>query len=112
LVLNPDYGDITDVDTGVDFTLTYSKPKTPGAFPQTQLVPKRKSSPVVKGKAAVKEVLDSIPDIESLFSRKTPQEVKSILESFLNPEAGPMDTDSAQTGVLSSVDEAVRELSA
>ena len=38
-VLNPDYGDITEVQTGVDFTLTYTLPKTKGAFPQTNLVP-------------------------------------------------------------------------
>jgi hypothetical protein len=38
LVLNPEYGDITDVETGTDLVLKYGKP--PGAqFPQTTLTP-------------------------------------------------------------------------
>jgi hypothetical protein len=108
LVLNPDYGDITDVDEGVDFTLTYTLPKTKGAFPTTNLVPKRKSSALVKTKAGIKELLTNIPDVETVFQRKSPSEVKAILESFLNPSEGPMVED---TGV-SSVDEAIRELTA
>lgn len=111
LVLNPDYGDITDVDTGVDLTLGYTLPKTKGAFPQTSLVPKRNSSPLSKDKKIVKEVLDSIPDIESQFQRKSASDVQAILESFLNPTTGPMDFDAAGTAP-SSVDDAIRELSA
>ena len=109
LVLNPDYGDITDVDDGVDFTLTYTLPKTKGAFPQTNLVPKRKSSPLLKSKAEVKDLLTNVPDIETLFSRKSSSEVQAILESYLNPTEGPMNTD---IGIVSSVDEAIRELTA
>ena len=108
LVLNPDYGDITDVDSGVDFTLTYTLPKSKGAFPQTNLVPKRKSSALAKTKGGIKEVLESIPEIENLFQRKSPADVKAILESFLNPIDGPMVEDAG----VSSVDEAIRELSA
>ena len=108
LVLNPDYGDITDVDNGVDFTLTYTLPKTKGAFPQTNLVPKRKSSALAKTKGAIKETLESVPVIETLFQRKSPADVKAILESFLNPSDGPLVDD---VGV-SSVDEAIKELSA
>ena len=108
LVLNPDYGDITHVDNGVDFTLTYTLPKTKGAFPQTNLVPKRKSSALAKTKDEIKEILDSIPEINTLFQRKSPTEVKAILESFLDPSAGPFTEDSG----VSSVDEAIKELSA
>lgn len=109
LVLNPDYGDITDVDNGVDFTLTYTLPKTKGAFPQTNLVAKRKSSPLLKSKAEVAELLTNVPDIETLFSRKSSSEVQAILESYLNPTEGPMNED---IGIVSSVDEAIRELTA
>jgi len=108
LVLNPDYGDITHVDEGVDFTLTYTLPKTKGAFPQTNLVPKRKSSALAKTKGAIKELLESVPDIDSLFQRKDPAEVKAILESFLSPSAGPSSDDIG----INSVDAAIRELSA
>ena len=108
LVLNPDYGDITDVDNGVDFTLTYTLPKTKGAFPQTNLVPKRKSSALAKNKGAIKERLVSVPEISTLFQRKSPSDVKAILESFLNPSDGPLNDDIG----ISSVDDAIKELSA
>jgi hypothetical protein len=108
LVLNPDYGDITDVDQGVDFTLTYTLPKTKGAFPQTNLVPKRKSSALSSTKSGIKDFINNIPDVNTLFSRKSPADVKAILESFLNPEDGPLVED---VGV-SSVDAAIAELSA
>ena len=109
LVLNPDYGDITDVDTGVDLSLTYALPKTKGAFPTTNLVPKRKSSAIDKDKKVVKEILESIPDIESQFQRKSTKDVQAILESFLDPSGGPM-VDGVNTP--SGVDDAIRELSA
>jgi len=108
LVLNPDYGDITDVDAGVDFTLTYTLPKSKGAFPQTNLVPKRKSSALAKNKGSIKEILESVPEISTLFQRKSPADVKAILESFLNPSDGPLVEDIG----VSSVDEAIKELSA
>ena len=108
LVLNPDYGDITDVDGGVDFTLTYTLPKAKGAFPQTNLVPKRKSSALAKAKGEIKEILESVPEIATLFQRKDASEVKAILESFLSPDLGPSVDDIG----VSSVDAAIRELSA
>ena len=44
LVLNPEYGDITDTETGTDLVIKYGKP--PGAqFPQTTITPRRRSSP-------------------------------------------------------------------
>jgi hypothetical protein len=110
LVLNPDYGDITDVDTGVDFNLSYTLPKTKGAFPQTVLTPKRKSSPLAKSKSAVKEFLDGVPDIEPLFQKRSSSEVKAILEAFLDPNNGPMVTEGV--AAPSGVDEAIKELSA
>ena len=108
LVLNPDYGDITDVDGGVDFTLTYTLPKSKGAFPVTNLVPKRKSSALAKNKGTIKEMLESVPEISTLFQRKSPTDVKAILESFLNPSDGPFVEDIG----MSSVDDAIKELSA
>jgi len=108
LVLNPDYGDITDVDSGVDFTLNYTLPKAKGAFPQTNLIPKRKSSKLSKSKDQVADILSNIPNINDIFQRKSTEDIKMILESFLSPANGPMESPS----VLNSVDEAIKELTA
>lgn len=108
-VLNPDYGDITEVQSGVDFTLTYTLPKTKGAFPVTGLVPKRKSSALAP-KGEIKALLDSIPDVDALFTKKSTSEVQAILESYLDPSGGTMEAVSATAP--SGVDDAIRELSA
>ena len=71
-------------------------------------MPKRKSSALAATKSGIKEFISNVPDVNTLFARKSPAEVKAILESFLNPEDGPLVED---VGV-SSVDEAIAELSA
>jgi len=82
LVLNPDYGDITDTDEGTDLVLTYGKP--PGAqFPQTNLTPRRKASPMMPSEEKIGQMLNSIPDYSTLFERKTPEQVQSMLDEFL-----------------------------
>ena len=57
LVLNPEYGDITDVDAGTDLTLTYGKP--PGASFKTTLTPRRRTvHSVTRQSVVMKSVLD------------------------------------------------------
>ena len=108
LVLNPDYGDITDVDKGVDLTLTYTLPKTKGAYPTTNLVPKRKSSKLAASDELVSDALSNIPNVDELFQQKSTADIRAILESFLSPSTGPLD----DTSVINSVDDAIKELSA
>jgi len=72
LVLNPDYGDITDTEEGTDLTIKYGKP--PGAsFPQTTITPRRRTSALcdeaVGGSEKCAELLESIPEFETLFER-------------------------------------------
>jgi len=83
LVLNPDYGDVTDLDAGTDLTLQYGK--APGAmFPSTKLTPKRKTSPVCKkGDKDCKELIGEIPDFNGLFERKTTEQVQELLDRFM-----------------------------
>jgi hypothetical protein len=50
--LNPDYGDITDVDNGVDFALT-TRSQNEGCIPANNLSPKRKSSPLLATKKEI-----------------------------------------------------------
>ena len=115
LVLNPEYGDITDTETGTDLVIKYGKP--PGAqFPQTTITPRRRSSPLcddaVGGSDRCAELLDNIPEFDTLFTRKTPQEIQVMLDEWLAGE------DSAGDDVVkydnncstTSVDNAFKEL--
>ena len=98
LVLNPEYGDITDTETGTDLTMTYGKP--PGAsFPQTKLVPRRRSSSLCEDMTPEKctELLDSIPEFSGLFERKTTADVQTTLDNFVNSQVTDPETVSSET---------------
>ena len=112
LVLNPDYGDITDVDKGIDFILHYGKP--PGAsFPVTKLQPRRKSTPLLESAEAIEEALGSVSDFTKLFERKTTEEVGAYLDAYLDgPSEDDDDKEEMQYGKdEKAVDKAFKELS-
>lgn len=87
LVLNPEYGDITDIEAGTDLDLHYGK--APGqSFPQTKLTPKRSTSPVCAEATpeACKEILDGVPELDTLFERKSTQDVQGYLDEYLSTD--------------------------
>ena len=85
LVLNPDYGDITDTDEGTDLVIKYGKP--PGAqFPQTSITPRRKASKLLDSDKKVKEALGQIPDFDSIFDKKSPGDVQKMLDEFISSQ--------------------------
>lgn len=113
LVLNPEYGDITDVNEGTDLTINYGKPA--GAqFPQTTITPRRRPSAAAKTEDEIHSLLDQIPDYNTVFERKTPQEVQAMLDEFLLGEEDAEEVSSESTryknNEMSSVDQAFNEL--
>ena len=99
LVLNPEYGDITDPEAGTDLVLTYGKP--PGAsFPLTKLTPRRRSSPLcdeaVGGDERCAELLNNIPDFDALFERKSAADVEVMLDEYLSGDQSA-ETTSTET---------------
>ncbi len=114
-ILDPDYGDITDALEGTDISLTYTKPTTPGAYPQTNLKMRRNTSPLLEDKDAIPALLDNIPDLESLFERHTPEQIDAILDEQLsgNASAESRSTETTKYGNgKSDVDRAFDELMA
>ena len=114
LVLNPEYGDITDAEEGTDLILTYGKPAG-ATFPQTKLQPRRQPSPLCQdGPEKCAEMMENIPDFEGLFERKTTEQVGSMLDEFLSGEDSAEDSSVETTKYnkeeASSVDAAFNEL--
>ena len=114
-ILDPEYGDITDVGEGTDITLTYTKPTTPGAYPQTSMKMRRNTSSLLEDTEAIPALLDRMPDFASLFERKTPEEIDAILdEQLISPSSA--ETHSSETTAYgkssstSDVDKAFNEL--
>lgn len=91
IVLDPDYGDITDPDDGNDLKLMYGK--QPGAsYPTTDIRPRPRKSVLcddaVGGDERCAELLETVPNFETIFERKTTAEVSAILESHLSGDSG------------------------
>ena len=84
LVLNPEYGDITDVKEGTDLNLKYGKPAG-ASFPVTTLTPSRKASTVCPNLSDEEcaALLERVPDFDGLFERKTPEQVGTLLNAYL-----------------------------
>jgi hypothetical protein len=112
-ILDPDYGDITDAMEGTDISLTYTKPTSPGAYPQTSLKMRRNTSTLLEDTEAIPALLDSIPDFDSLFERHTPEQIDAILDEQLAGN-GSAETRSKETtkydNSKSDVDRAFDEL--
>ena len=97
-VLDPDYGDITDPETGTDIKLTYSVPGTPGSFPKTNLQPRRRPSVLCDETIAdCQELLDSVPDIYGLFEKKTPEQIQECLDGYLSSDSSAEGSSSETT---------------
>ena len=123
LVLNPEYGDITDPQEGTDLLLSYGKPAG-ASYPQTKLMPSRRTSPMCKdldGNACT-ELLETIPDFNTLFERKTPEDVQQMLDEYLADDGsaeelssettryGGSDNTTTTTSGGTSVDDAFKDL--
>ena len=107
-VLDPDYGDITDPETGNDLKLMYGK--LPGAsFPRTDIRPRPRKTVLcddaVGGDERCAELLETIPNFDELFERKTTEEVQSIMDQHLSANTGNSEVEKfGGSTVDSSVD--------
>ena len=112
-ILDPDYGDITDPLEGTDISLTYTKPTAPGAYPQTNLKMRRNTSSLLEDTEAIPALLDSMPNIDALFERQSPEEIDAILDEQL-ASSGTAESRSKETTKYgndkSDVDRAFDEL--
>jgi len=110
-VLDPDYGDITDADGGFDLKVTYDKPA--GGFPTTDVRARPKPSALSKDSDQAEGWLANLPDIDGMQNRKTPEEVKQILDEFLmsgNEDVESLSSQTTSYGGSSRVADALSDL--
>lgn len=97
LVLNPDYGDITDPEEGRDLTLATSK-NAGQSFPTTKITARVKTTKLCQGTAEeCRNLLDSVPEFDKLHTRKTSEEVAAILDEYLSGESDAEESSSETT---------------
>ena len=96
LVLNPDYGDITDPESGTDLTLRYGK-KSGAMYPSTDIDPRRHSSALTEDKELAKEFINTEIDYGTIFTRKTTSEVQEMLDEYLSDGEGSVEVEKYST---------------
>ncbi len=86
IMLDEDFGDITDTDTGRDLKLTCTK--APGKqFADTDIRPRAKVTPLAESADATKKLLANIPDTSELFETKSYEELEKIVNDWLNNDS-------------------------
>jgi hypothetical protein len=87
-IADPDYGDITDPNSGRDIVLeVVSAEESNAAYPTTTIRVKPATSKILENAAEVQQMLDSQKEITELYSELSYDELKGVLENWLNPSA-------------------------
>ena len=82
LMLDEDYGDITDPIKGRDINVVCSK--NPGQqWAMTEVTPRGRETKLDKDSNQSKEWMDNLPDLESIFQIKSYDELSKIINDWL-----------------------------
>ena len=85
-IADPDYGDITDPANGRDLTIEYKSAEEAGTtYPTTTIRVKPNQTPLSNSKEDVTKFLDTQTEITDLYSELSYDELKNVLEGWLNP---------------------------
>jgi len=127
IMLDEDYGDITDPEDGRDVKVNCTK--APGRqWAMTEVRPRGKSSPLSSDKETTQQWVGNLPDLDSLYTCKTYEELEKIINDWLsgddeNTSSGTTrgnfekssattesDTSTSEDGKYKSLDEAFADL--
>ena len=87
-IADPDYGDITDPTNGRDITIEYVSAEDAGtSYPVTTIRVKPNVTPLAEGDTNIQNFMESQSNITDIYSELSYDELKSVLEGWLNPTA-------------------------
>ena len=105
IMLDEDYGDITDPLEGRDVKVVCTKP--PGKkYAMTDVMPRGKSTKLSTNSKQTKEWLDNMPAVEDLYTLKSYDELSGILERWINGDDESVSSEGTEhpTSTASSSD--------
>jgi len=107
IAADEDYGDFTDIQDGRDFTVEATNGEVAGrSVVKCALRPKPTTTPISDDAALLQKLLDEQPDILTINRRYNFDDLKAILQKFLNPEEeAEVDVIPNASPVPSSVDD-------
>jgi hypothetical protein len=83
IMLDEDYGDITDPKTGRDVKVSCSKANGK-TYASTDVMPRGKASPLSESADKAKQWMSSIPNLDELFTEKSYEELEKIVNDWIN----------------------------
>jgi len=83
IMLDEDYGDITDPKTGRDVKVSCSKANGK-TYASTDVMPRGKASPLSESPDKAKQWMSSIPNLDELFTEKSYEELEKIVNDWIN----------------------------
>ena len=109
IMLDEDYGDITDPTEGRDVKVICTK--APGRmWATTEVRPRGKQSKLNDNSAAAKEWMSNIPNLDDLYSPKSYDELEKLVNDWLNgDESSDTDGTSRGTAKLTTLDDLVND---
>ena len=96
IMLDPDYGDITDPDGGHDIKVTVSK-QAGKKWAMTDVMPRPKNTSLGT-KKQMKEWTTTIPNLDDVYTMKTYEQMENIINAWLH---GDEETDEEDTTTFS-----------
>jgi hypothetical protein len=86
-IADPDYGDITDPKMGRDVVVEYvPQEKSDTNFAKTSVKVKPNQTPVVADTDLASKILEDQPDIMTLYKEPSYEELRVVLEKYLDPD--------------------------
>ena len=99
IILDPDYGDITDPTTGRDIEVTYvPQEESDTNFPKTEILVKPKEVPVTEDEDEFTSLMESQIEITDIYPEKSYEELVEIFTGWLDA-GGSADDDDRDKGV-------------
>ena len=98
IIADPDYGDITDAINGRDITVEKMTPAEAGnQYGKTTIRVKPNMTPLTEDKEQLKSMIESQVDINTLYNEPTYDELKEVLNRYMNPESQEEETEEEST---------------
>ena len=107
VIADPDYGDITDATNGRDIGIERQTPAEAGnQYGKTTVRVKPNQTPITDDATLLTSIMDNQSDLVELYNEPTYDELKEVLQNFLNP------SDEAETTAPTNTTEKVAEQTA
>ena len=102
VIADPDYGDITDATNGRDIGIDRQTPAEAGnQYGKTTVRVKPNMTPITEDADALQGIFDNQSDLTELYTEPTYDELKEVLQNYLNP------SDETETATATTTTETV-----